>query len=417
MATGDLGGVVRRLRRTALLNGGAGLTDGELLECYLARRDEAAFEALLLRHGPMVLAVCRRVLGNEADAHDAFQATFLVFLRKAASIARRQTLANWLYGVARKTALKAGALNRLRRAKERQAVRAPWAAPPDDSGQEPLTLLDEAISRLPDRYRGPVVLCALEGKPLKEAARQLGCPPGTVASRLARARVLLARRLKREGLPLAAGALTTALARGAAPAGVPTALVVSTVKAATEVAAGNAAAAGGISAAAAALTEGVLKAMRTTKLKVATAVLLAAAVLGTGGLLAYRGLGAPRQEVQAAKEQKAKSDREALQGTWVIKSGEKRGEKLSPEGLKAWEEMVFDGDTVTRDGPERREGKYTLDPGKKPREIDLFTEANALKGIYELKGTTLRLALRFGAERPTAFDSEEGLLLVFEKKK
>src|SRR5262249_44841245 len=110
MANGKRNSVLRQLRRVALLRGGPGLTDGELLERYLASRDEAAFESLLQRHGPMVLGVCRRVLRNEADAHDAFQATFLVFVRKAPSIGQRQLVANWLYGVAHKTALKARAL-------------------------------------------------------------------------------------------------------------------------------------------------------------------------------------------------------------------------------------------------------------------------------------------------------------------
>src|SRR5262249_22685610 len=146
MAKGLFDGVLRHLRRAAVLCEGADLTDGELLECYLARRDEAAFESLLLRHGPMVLGVCRRVLRNEADAHDAFQATFLVFVRKAGPIVPRARVGNWLYGVAHKTALKAQAMNRQRRAREQQAV--PPVRPPDDAVRELLDLLDEALSRL-----------------------------------------------------------------------------------------------------------------------------------------------------------------------------------------------------------------------------------------------------------------------------
>src|SRR5262245_34570240 len=153
MAEGQLHGVIRHLRRVALLPDGAGLTDSELLEYYLTRRDEAAFESLLQRHGPMVLGVCRRILRNEADAHDAFQATFLVFVRKAASISPRAMVGNWLYGVAHKTALKAKAMNRQRRVKERQRGAPLQTALPEEVWQELQALLDEALSRLPDKYR------------------------------------------------------------------------------------------------------------------------------------------------------------------------------------------------------------------------------------------------------------------------
>src|SRR5262249_22475864 len=156
-----------------------------------------------------------------ADAHDAFQATFLVFLRKAAAIRHRQLLGNWLYGVAHKTALKAKALDRQRRAKERQAGVRPGALPPGDARHELLGRLDEALDRLPDKYRAPIVLCDLEGKPLKEAARQLGCPPGTVASRLARAREKLGQHLGRHGAPLAGGAVGLASVPGTTSACVP----------------------------------------------------------------------------------------------------------------------------------------------------------------------------------------------------
>src|SRR5262245_35360990 len=221
MATGQLGSVVRHLRKAALLQDGADRTDGELLECFLARRDEAAFEALVQRHGPMVLGVCRRVLKNQADAEDAFQATFLVLVRKATSVVPRALVGNWLYGVAHNTALKAKAMNTKRRAREREAGGMPRREAPEEVWQQLQALLDEELSRLPDKYRVPIVLCDLEGKPLKEAARQLGWPHGTVASRLARGRTMLAKRLARHGLTLSAGALAAALSQGAAPAGVP----------------------------------------------------------------------------------------------------------------------------------------------------------------------------------------------------
>src|SRR5271170_4507596 len=178
-----------------------GPSDGQLLERFLARRDENAFDALVRRHGPMVLGVCRRVLRNSHDAEDAFQATFLVLVRKAASIALRDLLANWLYGVAHQTALKARATAARRKQRERQVAEMPeTAVAKENLWQDLQPLLDEALSRLPDKYRRVIVLCDLEGKTRKEAAQQLVCPEGTVAGRLARARAMLARRLAQRGV-------------------------------------------------------------------------------------------------------------------------------------------------------------------------------------------------------------------------
>src|SRR5437763_2284216 len=179
MATGHVIGVIQHLRRAMLLRDGAGLTDGQLLEDYLSRRDEAALAALVQRHGPMVWGVCRRVLFNHHDAEDAFQATFLVLVRKAASIASRELLANWLYGVAHQTALKARATAAKRKGRERQVTDMPEpAVTQHDPWRDVQPVLDEELSRLPDKYRGVLVLCDLEGKTRKEAAQQLGCPDG-----------------------------------------------------------------------------------------------------------------------------------------------------------------------------------------------------------------------------------------------
>ncbi|HEV3238580.1 MAG TPA: RNA polymerase sigma factor, partial [Gemmataceae bacterium] len=205
MGTNAVNRVIRHLRRAAFHQNGTGLTDSELLEHYLTRRDEAAFEGLVHRHGPMVLGVCRRILRNEADAEDAFQATFLVFVRKAASIRSRSTLSNWLYGVAHNTALKAKAMNCKRHLKEKEAGTAPKQEARAEVWQEVQALLDAELSRLPDKYRIPIVLCDLEGKTIKEAARHLGWPQGTVATRLARGRAQLAKRLTKRGLTLSGG--------------------------------------------------------------------------------------------------------------------------------------------------------------------------------------------------------------------
>jgi RNA polymerase sigma factor (sigma-70 family) len=297
MTTKALNGALRRLRRASLLQDGGGLTDGELLECYVTDRDEVAFAALVRRHGPMVLGVCRRVLRNEADAEDAFQATFLVLVRKAHTVVPRGMVSNWLYGVAHNMARKAKAMARKRRIKETEAGAAAKATACEGAWREVQALLDEELSRLPDRYRVPIVLCELEGKTIKEAAAQLGWPQGTVATRLSRGRRMLGKRLARHGLPLAGAALAAALAEAVASAGVPAPLERSTVQAAGQFAAGRAAA-GLVSATAASLADGVLKSMLLHKLKIATAVLVGLVlVLGLAArgprALARRGAGRP----------------------------------------------------------------------------------------------------------------------------
>src|SRR5579864_2842476 len=174
---------------TSVLREAGGLSDRQLLEIFIERRDEAAFEAMVRRHGPMVMGVCRRILRNPQDAEDAFQAAFLVLVRKAAVLASRELLAGWLYGVAYNTALKAKAAAARRRRKERQATAmreadAETSTPENDW----LPLLDRELNGLPDKYRLPIVLCELQGKPHKEAARELGCPIGTLSGRLSRGR-------------------------------------------------------------------------------------------------------------------------------------------------------------------------------------------------------------------------------------
>jgi RNA polymerase sigma factor (sigma-70 family) len=283
MPTGQLSGVIRHLRTAAILRDGSGMSDGQLLESFLTRQDKAAFEALVRRHGPMVLGVCRGVLGNAHDAEDASQATFLVLVRKAASIRQRELLGNWLYGVAYRTALEAKAATARRRVRERQVSAMPEPEAPAAEGADDLRpLLDQELSRLPDKYRVPVVLCDLQGRTRRDVARQLRIPVGTLSGRLTTARRTLRNRLARHGFALSGGALAAALSQRAAAAGVPSPLVAATVKAATAVAAGRVAASV-VSAEVAALAEGVVKIMFLTKLKLAIVVLLAVSLIGSVG--------------------------------------------------------------------------------------------------------------------------------------
>ncbi|MCC6417132.1 MAG: sigma-70 family RNA polymerase sigma factor [Gemmataceae bacterium] len=291
--TTSLSRVIEHLHRVAQRDECDGSTDGQLLERFITGRDERAFAALVRRHGAMVLGVCRRFLANDHDAEDAFQAAFLVLARKAASVRPRELVGNWLYGVAYRTALEARAANARRGARERQVEPMPEpAAAERERCLDLQPLLDEELSRLPDRYRVPVVLCELEGRSRKEVAGQLGIPEGTLSSRLAAARKLLAGRLARRGLALSGGALTALLAESASAA-VPASLVASTVKAAALVAAGEAAAVGLVSARAAALAKGVMQGMFLSKLKIGAVLFLALGVLGVGiGTVAHRALGA-----------------------------------------------------------------------------------------------------------------------------
>ena len=260
--------VIEHLRKVVLCDG-AGIGDSELLGRFIERHDGAALAALVKRHGPMVWGVCRRLLGHH-DAEDAFQATFLVLVRKAASVMPREMVGNWLYGVAHQTALQARRSAARRKTREVQVTKMPdTEAVQQDRWPDLQPLLDQELSRLPNHYRAVIVLSDLECKTRKEVAHLLGLPEGTVASRLVRARSLLAKRLTRRGVALSCGALAAALSRNVASSAMPASVVDSTIKAASLFAAGQAA----ISTEVATLAEGVLKTMLLTKLKSVTAVL------------------------------------------------------------------------------------------------------------------------------------------------
>ncbi len=272
------------------------VSDGQLLDRFVDRRDEGAEEAfamLVRRHGPMVFGVCRRVLSNSHEAEDAFQATFLVLARKAATIARRETLANWLYGVALRTAKDARTRTLRRRAKEEDVNQLRVIhAPGEDPVEELRAILDEELARLPARLRAPVLLCDLGTLSRQEAAKRLGIPEGTLSSRLARAKALLRERLTRRGIGLSTALLTAGLAREAQAAVVPHALTEITIRAATLVAAGCSLT-GLVAASVHSLTEEVCQAMLFAKLKGILFGMLTVGAVTTGAMvLAQR----PQQE-------------------------------------------------------------------------------------------------------------------------
>jgi RNA polymerase sigma-70 factor (ECF subfamily) len=268
------------LHRVAAARGG----DADLLRRFTRQADEAAFAELVRRHGPMVRGVCRRLLGDTPDADDAFQAAFLVLARKAESVARPHQLANWLFGVARRTALRARAGAARRHAREEPLVDVPAPeAVPAVVWADLRSVLDEEVGCLPERYRAAFMLCHLQGRTTGEAAAVLGCPRGTVLSRLAWARQRLRARLTRRGLALPAAVLAGAVGPVAWAAPVPVALAGAVARAAVVFAAGCGAA-GAVPAGAAALAERVSEAM-AMKLRVAILV-------GTGMLAALAGVGA-----------------------------------------------------------------------------------------------------------------------------
>jgi RNA polymerase sigma factor (sigma-70 family) len=275
MVNRQAGVVLRQIHKLVGRGGGEERTDGQLLEGFVTRHDEEAFAALVRRHGPMVLGVCRRVLGDLHDAEDAFQATFLVLVRRAAFLDRRRPLSSWLYTVAYHLALKAKCAAGRRRVRERRALDRPRTDPgAAEAVRELRPVLDEELNRLPEKWRQAFVLCYLDGKSDREAAQLLGWPAGTVKSRLARARDRLRQQLTRRGVVLSASSLTLAPA-GNATATVPCLLLHATIYHALLFGTGKTAAAAGSAVAATALAEGALQTMFTNKCKLALLAVLA----------------------------------------------------------------------------------------------------------------------------------------------
>jgi RNA polymerase sigma factor (sigma-70 family) len=267
-----------------------GLPDEKLLARFFQSQDEAAFAVLLARHGPLVLGVCRRILGNSGDAEDAFQATFLVLVSKGRTLRDPGQLASWLYGVAQRTARKLKSKAALRQKRERQASTMPITSDARDMTYAELqAILDQEISRLPDKYALPLVLCYLEGKTNAQAAAQLGWPEGSMSRRLSRARELLRSRLARRGLALSVALIAYAFSRQAEGA-VPSHLAAATIQASRRVAQG-AAVKDVVAPAAVAVVEAALAAASATS-QLAVSSVAVVAIVGAMLVIGWQ-VGAP----------------------------------------------------------------------------------------------------------------------------
>jgi RNA polymerase sigma factor (sigma-70 family) len=372
-------------------------TDAALLTRFASSGDGRAFAALVERYGGMVLGVCRRTAGHEQDAEDAFQATFLVLARKASAIRRRESIGPWLYGVAARVGRKAREASARRQARETTLEAALAAGPMADEPDDLAPILDDAVRRLPARFLRPIVLCYFQGHSTEAAARALGCPKGTVLSRLARARDRLRSQLTRRGVSLSAAAVAAVLA-AEATAAVPLPLAYSTIQSATPAVAGT------VSAQAAALAKGVLMTMRIAQVVRLTAVIVALGAAGGVGLLA----------TQAWAEKPTKEAKATLDGTWQVTAVTKNGVDDSKDEVDA-AKLVLSGETFAlHQGSKTMKGMFKVDPTQSPATIDLVLTEGGDRGemhvgIYELDGDKLRICMTHkDKERPTKFESADG---------
>ena len=399
----------------------AELSDGELLRQFVDHWDHAAFCDLVGRHGPMVLGVCRRILRDAHAAEDAFQATFLLLVRKARSLRKRDSVGSWLYGAAHRIALEArGALLR-RQVPVCSTVELTGA---EDDGHdlerdELYAIIHEELGRLPEKYRAPLVLCYIEELSHEAVARQLGWPLGTVRGRVARGRDLLGTRLLRRGVAPAAVLLALSLLSKTSAA-VSVRLIEATARAATHVAAGEIVPRGEVSAGVVNLERKVRMAMRLTGLKWTTLIALNFVLAGAGAVLLLPKLFAADDDAPNVVTELKK-----LQGAWVVVSaveggvqGKRAGERRLLIDRKTF--MLMDGGEVVLKGP------FKLDPSKDPIEMDIKFEEGKMKGktglaIYAFDGVNLKFCgVEHLYERPKDFTSAPGdsrTLLVLKRAK
>jgi RNA polymerase sigma factor (sigma-70 family) len=342
MTTTHPGIVLRHVRELVAAEGTRGATDGQLLHRFSRGRDESAFAALVRRHGPLVLGVCRRVLRQEQDAEDVFQATFLVLARKAGSLDRRGSLGGWLYQVAYHMALKARRRAAARQKREAQAVRCGEADPLSEvTGRELLAVFDEELQALPEAERQALVLCYLQGKTRDEAARAAGCSASTLKRRLERGKGRLRLRLARRGLALPAALLAAGLAQTAKAAGCGS-LAARTVRAGMLLTAGRSAA-GVASPQALALACDALASLTANRVNALGAFLVALLFLGAGAGLVASGKSAalpPTPSEAPGEERKAPAATPAAPAAEDRKEAAVGGRVLDGDGKPVKDALV-----------------------------------------------------------------------------
>ena len=387
-------------------------TDRELVRAFAATRDEAAFAEIVRRHGPMVLAVCRRVLADAPEADDAFQAVFLVLARRAGSVGRPERLGGWLHGVAVRCARRARSAAASRRAKEHPMsdVAAPAAADPLWADARPV--LDEEIGKLPEKLRAALVLCELEGLGRAEAAERLGVPEGTLSSRLARAKEALRSRLVRRGLAPTLVGVGADPGSGAGGGGG----AAGAVRRGGRVGGGcpGGGCGGGLRGGRRAGTEGVDGDVREETGAVGGGRGRGARGGRAGVVRVGRGPGRGRRQA-------AKTDKDKVQGKWKITEAVVHGRPLPLERAVAilGDTVEFKGDKVTL----RAEMTFTLDPSKSPKWIDMSSaDGKGFVGVYALDGDklTLHYAVPGSTARPTELEFKKGVnttRLVLERVK
>ena len=408
MESQSLQSVVRRLRQVVAPPAVAGGPDAELVRAFAARGDAHAFEQIVRRHGPMVLGVCGRVLRDAADADDAFQATFLVLVRKAASLRQPERLGAWLHQVAHRTARKLRAIRLARQARETELSNVWLGEPPADIvWRELRPVFDQELDLLPEKLRLPAVLCFLEGHSKRDAARTLGWPEGTLAGRLQQARERLRVRFMARGLTLSAGALAVALFEGVGSAALPDRLLASTIQLAAMGPAGAVASAG-----VRVLADGVSQAMVMTKSKALAATVLIAGMIGTGtGVVLVPGSGPgeviaadpPKEAVKKDQPYDTKEGRKQIdKAVEDSVAGELRGvsdrerlvaivdrhiqmlraeiERIAPLVMSGWVQQA-ELDKLTKElrETEAHRAKLAARPNKDPEREALVAEIEALK--------------------------------------